>query len=325
MRLWRSLAWVVGLAILIGGCSGAASSPTPTPVVAASPSPTATPAGGSPPSPASPAAASAATSGIGSGKAFVMTGVLPAFPNVVNGNLDPTTFVTSITDQVPEVFVVYLLGAGFNGPIDSTWTDTDTAATFTHKEAPLAYPGTGPNWEWDSSNVKGGWLPAGHYTVTFTFVPTGETAIVPFTITPAPGETASPTPPTASPAPSATTASAGSPATRSAFALLRLSNSSDTTGPAPDPSTFIDSYTGASPAFNITFELADGLTGTVTCTVTKDGTSVLDGSLSIDYTASAGWGNFQVNSPGSWPTGDYLATLTYKPTGETATITIPVK
>ena len=254
-----------------------------------------------------------------------MTGVLPAFPNVVNGNLDPTTFVTSITDQVPEVFVVYLLGAGFNGAIDSTWTDTDTGATFTHKEAPLAYPGTGANWEWDDSNVKGGWLPAGHYTDSFTFEPTGETATVPFTITLAPGETASPTAATASSAPSATTASAGSPAAGSVFTLVRLSTSGDTSKPAPDPSTFTDSYTSSSPAFQIDFELRAGLTGTVTCTVTRDGTSILDAPLTMDYTTAYSWGNFEIDSPGAWASGDYLATLTYQPTGETTTISIPVK
>ncbi len=434
-RARRRLGLATGLALLVAGCGGAAA-PSATP--AATPVPTSTVA---PTSSASaitatpPASGPAGTAGT-TGKAFLMTGVLPSFPEVVGGNLDPTTFVDSITDDTPDVFVVYLLGAGVNGAIDSTWTDTDSGASFTHNTAPLAYPGTGPNWEWDSSNVAGGWLPAGHYSVVFTFEPTGETATVPFTITPTPGESTAA--PTASPSgssgaspftiagltstvvssapsidtsafatsfpadtasvyaefalatgfggdvtvtwtsgaggtssnsitygtdpwawfgatvtgrftpgtntatltyvptgqsislPFAITAATGSPSTSAepsatgTFSLLKTASAGDPSASAPDPSTFTDTFSTSDPSVYVIFELADGLTGTVTCTVSEGGTQVVT-PFSMDYGPNNSWGSFEVDAGTGFTAGDYEATVTFEPTGDTATVDFTVQ
>ena len=129
------LATTALLAALVAGCSSA-SSPAPSAAAAApaSPSPTTSAAPGGPSPSAAVASNQATASGtVGTGKAFVMTGVLPSFPQVVDGNLDPTTFVTSIPIDTPEVYLLYLQGAGFNGEIDATWTDTDDGTSW--KEA----------------------------------------------------------------------------------------------------------------------------------------------------------------------------------------------
>src|ERR1700690_1107555 len=137
------LATAALLAALVAACSSA-SSPAPSAAAAASASPSpATSAGPAGPSPSAVAASNQATASgtVGTGKAFVMTGVLPSFPPVVDGNLDPTTFVTSIPIDTPEVYLLYLQGAGFNGEIDATWTDTDDGTSWKEAAAPLAYPG----------------------------------------------------------------------------------------------------------------------------------------------------------------------------------------
>jgi hypothetical protein len=242
-----------------------------------------------------------------------MTGVLPAFPQVVDGNIDPTTFVSTIPVETPQVFVLYLLGAGFNGTVDATWTDIDTGATFTHTEAPLQYPGTGPNWEWDSSNVAGGWLPVGNYTAVFKFEPTGETASVTFAVTGTPGSS-SPTPPTSKPVAGSPSASAGG----SPFAVAGLSASVNSNLNSVDVSTFATTFPASTDSIYADYALTAGLSGTVSITWTS--TTGSTSSNSYDYQASDPWAWFGATVSGRFSPGANKAVLTFEPTGQTITL-----
>ena len=305
---WLHIAIVVCAGMLLAGCGTAATPTTP---------PAATTAGATT-GPGTPQAATVAPVGSGAvstgiGKAFVMTGVLPAFPQVVDGNIDPTTFVSTIPVETPQVFVLYLLGAGFNGTISSTWTDTDNEASFTHTETPLQYPGTGPNWEWDSSNVAGGWLAVGHYTVVFTFEPTGETASASFTVTGAPGSS-SPSTPTSTPA-------AGSPAASGAsspFAVAGLASSNNSALDSVDVSTFATSFPASTDTIYAEYALTAGLSGTVDITWTS--TTGATSSNFYDYGASDPWAWFGATVSGRFSTGANRAVLTFEPTGQTVTL-----
>jgi len=313
--LWRHVAIVGCAGVLMAGCGGAATPTTPPALTAptatapaATPSAATVPVATAPTTTAAPAGSGAVSTG--TGKAFVMTGVLPAYPQVVDGSIDPTTFVTTIPDTTNQVFVLYLLGAGFNGTIDAVWTDTDTGATFTHTEAPLQYPGAGPNWEWDSSNVTGGWLPAGPYTVVFKFEPTGETSSVSFTVTGTTGSS-SPSAPASTPVASSPAASAGS----SPFALAGLAASVDSSLNSIDQSTFATSFPASTDSIYADYALAPGLSGTVQ--ITWNSPTDTD---SYDYKATDPWAWFGATVSGRFSPGANTAVLTFEPTGQSVTL-----
>jgi hypothetical protein len=305
---WLRVATVACAGMVLVGCGAAAAPTSPT---------TATPLPVTPPAPTQSGATAPTTTeapagsgpvSTGIGKAFVMTGVLPAFPQ--GASIDPTTFVSTIPDTTNQVFVLYLLGAGFNGTIDATWTDTDTGATFTHTEAPLQYPGTGPNWEWDSSNVAGGWLPAGPYTVVFKFEPTGETASVSFTITGTSGSS-SPTTPASTPVAGSPPASAGS----SPFVIAGLSASNNSALDTIDVSTFATSFPASTDAIYAEYALTAGLSGTVNIAWNSP-----TDTQSYDYSASDPWAWFGATVSGRFSPGPNTAVLTFEATGQSITL-----
>ncbi len=300
-------------AVLLAACSSSAA-PTVSPSAAAAvPSPATGSASGNPSGSATTASGGpSGSSSVGSGKAFVMTGVLPAFPQVVDGNLDPTTFVTSIPSNTPEVYVLYLLGAGFNGAVDATWTDTDDGTSFKENAAPLAFPGSTPNWEWFSNDVSNGALKAGKYSVTFTFVPTGETATATFSVV---GSSAAGGSPGSSSAPLPS---------GSAFTLLTTGTSVDPSQSAPDPSTFASTFPMSATAIYVIYTLRDGLLGKLSCQATEDGTLVY-GPVEVTYGSDNSWGDFEIHAANGFSAGSFEATITFEPTGETETVDFVVQ
>lgn len=307
---WLNVAMVVCTGMLLAGCGAAAAPTSPTlatPLAVTPPAATQSQAT-APTTTTAPAGSGAASTG--TGKAFVMTGVLPAFPQVVDGSIDPTTFVSTIPVETPEVYVLYLLGAGFNGTVDATWTDTDTGATFTHTEAPLQYPGTGPNWEWDSSNVAGGWLAVGDYTVVFKFEPTGETTSVSFAVTGTPGSS-TPSAPTSTPVAGSPPASAGS----SPFVIAGLSASNNSALDTIDVSTFATSFPASTDAIYAEYALTAGLSGTVNIAWNSP-----TDTQSYDYSASDPWAWFGATVSGRFSPGPNTAVLTFEATGQSITL-----
>lgn len=297
------------LAALVAGCSSA-SSPAPSAAAAApaSPSPTTSAAPGGPSPSAAVASNQATASGtVGTGKAFVMTGVLPSFPQVVDGNLDPTTFVTSIPIDTPEVYLLYLQGAGFNGEIDATWTDTDDGTSWKEAAAPLAYPGSGPTWAWFSNDVSDGHLKAGKYSVTFTFVPTGETATQTFTVVGSSTGNASPGRSTA-PLPSG-----------SAFTLLTTGTAADSSQSGPDPSTFSSTFPTSAHTIYVIYALRDDLTGKVTGQALLGG-KLAWGPITVTYGTNNSWGDFEIDAPNGFAAGTFHVEITYEPTADTETV-----
>lgn len=144
--------------------------------------------------------------------------------------------------------------------------------------------------------------------------------------------TQAPNGPAATPAPSAMAPTAAPtdgvsnppPSVTSAFTLLRMANAADASKPAPDSTTFTDTFPTSAPALYVVFALSAGLTGQVSCSVTANGVRLVQ-PLNINYGSKNSWGDFKVRSRGSFVKGDYVATVTYVPTGEAASIAFTVK
>ena len=155
----------------------------------------------------------------------------------------------------------------------------------------------------------------GNATTTATVGPSSTAAAglpgsptLPVTPTPAPNDTAS------APAPSGT----------SAFTLLRMAAAADSSKPAPDSTTFTQTFPTSAPVLYVVFALTSGLTGKVSCAMSANGVRLIE-PLTIDYGSNNSWGDFKVRSRGTFVKGDYRATLTYIPTGEVGSISFTVK
>jgi hypothetical protein len=150
------------------------------------------------------------------------------------------------------------------------------------------------------------------------------TATVGPSSTAAAGLPASPTSPaTPTPAPSGA-APTPEPSGASAFTLLRMAAAADSSKPAPDSTTFTQTFPTSAPAVYVVFALRSGLTGKVACTMSANGVRLIQ-PLTINYGSNNSWGDFKVHSRGTFVKGDYRATLTYVPTGEVVSISFTVK
>ena len=110
----------------------------------------------------------------------------------------------------------------------------------------------------------------------------------------------------------------------SAFTLLRMATSADSSKPAPDSTTFTQTFRTSAPAVYVVFALTSGLTGEVTCAMNANAVRLIQ-LLTITYGSNNSWGDFRIRSRGTFVTGDYRATLTYVPTGEVVSISFIVK
>ncbi len=144
------------------------------------------------------------------------------------------------------------------------------------------------------------------------------------TPTPAPTGTApTPSDTAATPAPS-DAAPTPAPSGATAFTLLKMATAADSSKPAPDSTTFTQTYPTTAPAIYVVFALSPGLTGKITCAISANGVQLMQ-PLTIDYGSKNSWGDFKVRSRGRFVKGDYRATLTYVPTGEAASISFTVR
>ncbi len=295
----RQLLATVVAAMMLAACGTSGASPTPSPATAATVTPSAAPT--SSPSPTAPPSSPPASVGPSGSGAFVLAGLAASVGT--SGPPDPSTFATSFASETPTIYVAYQLAAGLSGTVTATWG--------TVGQNPIVksfdYPASAP-WAYFTLTYKDGFIPA-DYLETLRFEPTGASVSLPFTIT---GPRKAPATPT--PLPSGT----------SAFTLLRAATGADSSKPAPDPSTYTDSFSTTASAIYIVFSLRSGLTGTVSCAMTANGSPYVQG-LSLDYGTGNSWGDFQVTPSGTFPAGDYVATITYTPTGETQTVNFTVK
>jgi len=94
--------------------------------------------------------------------------------------------------------------------------------------------------------------------------------------------------------------------------------------PAPDSTTFTQTFLTSAPVLYVVFALTSGLTGKVSCAMSANGVRLIE-PLTIDYGSNNSWGDFRIRSRGTFVTGDYRATLTYVPTGEVVSISFIVK
>lgn len=137
------------------------------------------------------------------------------------------------------------------------------------------------------------------------------------------GVVASPGGPATVPGPS-TQAPTAAPVAAGPFSLLKMATSADPAKSAPDPSTFTTTYGPKAPAIYVVFELQPGLTGSVVCTMTSNGSPVTK-PLTINYGATNTWGDFKIASLGTFATGTYQATVTFSATGQSMSTTFTVK
>lgn len=314
----RRLAIGAVLASLVVACSSAApAGPTTqqaTPVVTATPTPSATPAATLTPTPSptavvtpqptpaptpAPTAIPAATASPNPsparspvGSAFTIAGISTSFDQNASGP-DPSTFGTSFPAS-SSIYVEYVLQGGLSGTVTGTLDRADGTQVVS---TDLNYPADGP-WAW--FKITG--YPAGEYRYTLRYGPSGDEVVLPLSLS---GASASAFP-------------TGSPGT--AFVLLTMATSADTSRSAPDPSTYLTAYPQSVQAIYVVFALRDGLTGDVTCDLLRNGTSLLQSPVSLTYGTTNAWGSFTINVGGSQPAGTYLATVTYTPTGENQSI-----
>jgi hypothetical protein len=103
-----------------------------------------------------------------------------------------------------------------------------------------------------------------------------------------------------------------------------MATTADSSKPAPDSTTFTQTFPTSAPAVYVIFSLTSGLTGNVTCTIRANGVRLIQ-PLTINYGSKNSWGDFKVRSRGGFVKGDYQATLTYVPTGEVVSIGFTVR
>jgi hypothetical protein len=102
-----------------------------------------------------------------------------------------------------------------------------------------------------------------------------------------------------------------------------MATAADPAKPAPDPATYAKVYRTSAPAIYVVFSLAPGLVGDVRCAITANGARLME-PLNIAYGRANAWGDFRIRSLGRFDAGAYVATLTYVPTGESATVNFTV-
>ncbi len=303
-RVRRSLVGGVIVAMILAACgssSGPAAGQTtqPTsaaPSVAASSSP---PGSAAPTESPSASPTTAATGGSGTFALAGLSSVLDAPAQIA----DTSTFSKSFASETPVIYVVYQLSPGSSGKVESTWKKGDVEVnTFT-----FDYPAGGP-WAYFELTYKDGFIP-GDYEVVLKVLDSGDTLTLPFTVT---GPRKAPVAPT--PVPSGT----------SAFTLLRMATFADSTKSAPDSTAFTDAFATTAPKLYVVFSLRPDLSGKVVCTMTANGSEFIS-PITIDYGTGNSWGDFEISPSGTFPIGDYVATLTYAPSGEVVTIPFKVK
>jgi len=92
-----------------------------------------------------------------------------------------------------------------------------------------------------------------------------------------------------------------------------MAAAADSSKPAPDSTTFTQTFPTSAPALYVVFALRPDLTGNVACTMSANGVRLIQ-PLTINYGSNNSWGDFRVRSRGTFVKGDYRATLTYVPT-----------
>ena len=296
----RSLVGCVIVAVIVAACGSSntpAASQTAQPTSAA---PTIA-ASSAPPASATPTASPTATASAGSGTLALagLSSVLDAPAQTV----DTSTFATTFASETPAIYVIYQLTPGSSGKVVSTWNKGDVVVN----TVSFDYPATGP-WAWFEITYKNGFIP-GDYTVVLKVLDTGSTMTLPFTIT---GPRKAPPAPT--PVPSGT----------SAFTLFSMATFADSKKSGPDSTKFTDKFPTTAPKVYVVFALRPGLTGKVVCKMTANGSEVIK-PITLSYGSGVSWGDFEISTGGKLPVGDYVATLTYVPSGEIVTIPFTVE
>lgn len=296
----RSLVGGVIVAMILAACgssSGPAAGQTPQPTSAA-PS---VASSSSPPVSAAPTESptAAATGGSGTFALAGLTSVLDAPAQTA----DTSTFTKSFASETPVIYIVYQLSPGSSGKVESIWKKGDVELnTFS-----FDYPAGAP-WAYFELTYQDGFIP-GDYEMVLKLPDTGDTLTLPFIVT---GPRKAPSAPT--PLPSGT----------SAFTLLSMATFADSTKSAPDSTAFTDAFATTVPRIYVVFSLRSDLSGKVVCTMTVNGSELIK-PLTIDYGTGNSWGDFEISPSGTFPIGDYVATLTYAPSGEVVTIPFKVK
>jgi hypothetical protein len=103
-----------------------------------------------------------------------------------------------------------------------------------------------------------------------------------------------------------------------------MATSVDRSKQEPDPATYTDSYPTAAKVVYVVFTLRSGSTGKVTLTMTRNGSPVIK-PVSLDIKVANAWNDFHIDSSKGFPVGDYVATVTFGPTGEAQTVDFTVK
>ena len=289
----RRVLITVLVSAMFAACGGAAAVPSASPTPIPTLEPTASPSLSAAPSPSSPTAEPSRAG------AFLVAGVTSTLdPNA--SAPDPSTFGTSFTSDSAAIYVAFQLAPGLSGNVTSTWKASgasDVVASFD-------YPPSAP-WAYFRLTHPGGFVPGDNQEI-LAFGPTSESVTLDFTVT---GAAATPS---------------AAPSGSAAFTLLRMATSVDRSKGQPDPSTYTDSFSSSASTVYIVFELRSGLTGTVTLTMTRGGSAVIK-PVSLDITTANGWSDFHIDSASGFPTGDYAATVTFEPTGESQTVTFTVQ
>lgn len=281
------------VSMILAACGSGTSSPSVAPAsITASVAPTAAPTPTASPTPA-PSLATGT---------FALAG-LSAIIDKPSQTIDATTFTTTFPSETPSIYILYQLSPGSSGKVQSTWKKgTATVNTNT-----LDYPVTAP-WAYFAISYKGGFIPGTDYTVVLKVIDSGDMLSLPFTVT-------GPRTPPATPVPV--------PSGTSAFTLLRMATDADATKSAPDATKFTDTFPSSAAKVFVVFSLRDGVTGKVVCTMTANGSAVIQ-PITLTYGDGDSWGDFAISSGGSFPVGDYVATLTYSPSGEAVTVAFTV-
>jgi hypothetical protein len=293
VRLHRAVGALV-VAMILAACGPGTASPSSVPPASITPSvaPTAAPTPTASPLP-SPSAATGT---------FALAGLSATIDKPAQ-TIDASMFTTTFASETPSIYILYQLTPGSSGKVQSTWKKGTTAVNTNT----LDYPATAP-WAYFAISYKGGFIPGTDYTVVLKVVDTGDTMTLPFTVT-------GPRTPPATPAPV--------PSGTSAFTLLRMATDADSTTSAPDATKYTDTFPSSSAKVFVVFSLRDGLTGKVVCTMTANGSAIVQ-PITLTYGSGDSWGDFAISSGGSFPIGDYVATLTYSPSGEAVSVPFTV-
>ena len=301
----RAIVGGIIVALIVAACSSGgapsasalqAATAAPTVEATSSPSPTVAPTASPTASPTPSPTASTAIAGT-----FALGG-LSAVIDKPAQTIDTSTFTKTFASETPAIYVLYELSPGSAGKVVSTWKKGSQVVN----TVSLDYPADAP-WAYFELSYQDGFIP-GDYVEEIKVVESGDTLSLPFTVTGPRKAPASPTP-----VPSGT----------SAFTLLKMATSADSSKSGPDPSTFTDTFASSAAKLYVVFSLESDLSGKVVCTMTANGSEAVK-PISLQYGTGNSWGDFEISSGGSFPVGDYVATLTYSPSGEVVTIPFTV-